>query len=138
MTDRAPRHHHPFGRTANAFVHLGATLGLVQALVFVLTRAAVLVTSPAGGEGIGPLVLVALLGGVPWWLSWRALWWWRARRPSSLGWILAAGVLMMPLGPLVAPFGGAFYTVAGLLLCIGGVLARPRIAEAERARRPGG
>ena len=141
MTDPSnrPGRVHPFGRVANALVHAGATLGVAQALVFVVAWG----TSPLWGPGrLGPvrsvaglLIFVVLTVGVgvlAGWLSWRALSAWRARSTRALGRLLVAAVVLLPLGPLLLDAGAPLFSLAGLLLALAALLSRRRIVTAER------
>ena len=139
MSDTSRPRRHPFGRVANALVHLGTTLGLAQAVVFVLGRGAVALTQEGTSAltDLLSLALVVLFGGLPGWLCWRGLWSWRAQAVASLRWLVGGGLLMMPLGALLLPWG-VLFTPAGVLLSGAALLARPRIVAAAEAQRADG
>ena len=135
MSDTPRARRHPFGRIANALVHLGTTLGLAQSVVFVLGRGAAALTQQGTSALVDllSLLLVLVLGGVPGWLSWRAVWSWRAREVAALRWLVAGGILMMPLGALLLPWG-VLFTPAGVLLGLAALLSRSRIVAAAEAQ----
>jgi len=127
---------HPYGRLANALVWSGATLGLIQAAVFVLAWA----SAPARGSlpltGAPLFAVLLLAAGAGWltgWLCWRALRAWRARSPRVLGRLLAAALVLLPLGPLLLGLGGGAFGLAGALLGAGAIAARRRVVTAVAA-----
>jgi hypothetical protein len=133
------RRAHPFGRAANVLVHAGASLALVQAAVFAVAWG----TSPIWGPSqLGPprsvlgltvfVVLVVTIGVFSGWLAWRALTAWRGRSTRALGRLIVAAVVLLPLGPLLLEAGAALFSLAGLMLAVAALLARGRIAAAER------
>ncbi|MFA9431533.1 hypothetical protein [Egicoccus sp. AB-alg2] len=129
---------HPYGRLANALVWAGATLGMIQAAVFVLAWA----SAPArgslplsGAPLFGVLFLTVGAGWLTGWLCWRALQAWRALSPQVLGRLLIASLVLLPLGPLLLGLGGAAFSLAGLLLGIAALMARPRVVAATERRR---
>jgi hypothetical protein len=133
------RRHHPFGRTANVLVHGGASLAIVQAAVFAVAWG----TSPIWGPGrLGQprsllglatfVVLTVSIGVFAGWLGWRALVAWRRRSTRALSRLIVAAIVLLPLGPLLLEAGAALFSLAGLLLAVAALLARGRIAAAER------
>lgn len=140
------RRHHPFGRAANWLVLAGTTLALTQSAIVVF--GAVLAPTGPGFELAGAALGVWLLLGVGLptvvgWLAWRALRSWWRRSVSVVGRILLAAVvavpstvlLRVPLGDeVLVPVG---YLPAGLMMTAGGLLARRRVAAAQREGRGG-
>jgi glucan phosphoethanolaminetransferase (alkaline phosphatase superfamily) len=140
------RRHHPFGRGANVFVLAGTTLSIIQSLVVAI--AAVVAPLEEGFEltGVALLLWILVAVGLPvlvGWTAWRALrsWWRRSVRVVPR--ILVAAVLAVPSMVLLQiPLGDELFTPigylpAGVMMAIGAVLARPRVAAAEREGRGG-
>jgi hypothetical protein len=125
---------HPFGRTANALAHGGASLGLIQSVVFVVGFGSSPfwggMSAQDGGALLLVLALIVLLGGVTAWLCWRALRTWRDRDTAALGRLLVAGLVLLPLGALHP--ATLMYTPAGILLCAAAVTSRRRIVAVQR------
>ena len=132
-----PRRVHPFGRSANVLVHVGATLALANSAVLGIRFGAIEYLffrdelGANAGVAVAHRVVVSVLVA---WLAWRALMAWRARSLDVIGRLLVAGLVMMPLGPFSFGTLGIPLSSAGLALAISAMLARPKVLAAEDER----
>jgi hypothetical protein len=140
------RRNHPFGRWANLLVLAGTSLSIIQSVVVALGAVSAPLNEGVELTGL-PLGAWLLAGvGLPGLVGWTALralraWWRRSvtvLSPLLLASVLAAPstwLLSIPLGEeLLTPIG---YLPASLFMLAAAVMARPRIAQAQREGRGG-